>query len=153
MHVVFLLAALNFAGVSWDATPDAIVKQLKESGFTQVRKSKHDVAFRGKFLNHDALGTATLAEKKLTKIVVMLAVTDPSPRTAYDEIRQELVEQYGEPAKTVAAFREPFHEGDGYEVEAIRAGGALFATQWRGEDGHSVTLSITPALAVAVTYE
>jgi len=38
MHFALaLLAALNFSSIPWDANTDAVVKQLKEAGFTQVK--------------------------------------------------------------------------------------------------------------------
>src|SRR6185436_6005857 len=103
-----LFAALTFANIPWNSPPDVVVKMLKDGGFTDVKRQKPDYTFHGTFLNHKAVGTATMVDKKLVRVVVLLGITDDVPRTGYEEIRAALIEKYGEPENTVVKFKEPF---------------------------------------------
>ncbi|GAC1430812.1 MAG: hypothetical protein NVSMB68_03050 [Thermoanaerobaculia bacterium] len=147
-----LHAAFNFSDIPWNTPADTVMKKLKSAGFKQVRKDKAgDIGFRGSLLNHDAAGSAIFARGRLAKVVVMMT-TDELARETYSQVREVLVGKYGRPVRTVASFVEPFHEGDGYEAEAIRSGKGIFLTQWR-DAGEILTVNITANLTVAVSYE
>lgn len=146
-------AAFVFSEIPWNTPAQAVVKKLKGAGFKQVKKDKSgDYRFRGRLMNHDATGVAMMSQGKLARVVIMLATADDVAHDTYNELRSVLAEKYGAPARTAVSFLDPFHEGDGYEAEAIRAGKGIFLTQW-SDGGETLTLNITSSLAVAVTYE
>jgi hypothetical protein len=148
-----LLASFLFSDIPWSTPAQAVVKKLTDAGFHVARKPDHgDYGFRGMLLGRQATGMAFMADGKLARVVVVVTPPDESVRENYEQIRQVLVKKYGPPAKTVQRYLEPFHEGDGYEQEAIRAGKAVFATQWIDGD-EDLFINITPALQVSVTYE
>lgn len=146
-------AAFVFSEIPWNTPAKAVVKKLTGAGFKQVKRDKSgDYRFRGTLLNHDAAGVAMMSEGRLARVVVTLATPDEAAHDAYNDLRSVLVKKYGAPVRTVAAFLDPFHEGDGYEAEAIRAGKGIFLTQWT-DAGQNLILNITSSLGVAVTYE
>lgn len=146
-------AAFVFSDIPWNSSSDSVVKRLKSAGFKQIKRDKQgDYAFRGNLLNHDATGVAMFAQGRLVKVMVMLSTADEMARETYTQIREVLVGKYGRPVRTLASFVEPFHEGDGYEAEAIRSGKGIFLTQW-SDSGQQLLVNITSGLAVAVTYE
>ena len=146
-------AAFVFSDIPWNAPAESVVKKLKEAGFKQVKKDKQgDYAFRGNLLGHDAAGMAMFAQGRLVRVIVMLTTPEEMVRESYGQVREVLVSKYGKPARTLASFVEPFHQGDGYESEAIRSGKAIFLTQW-SDDGQQLMVNITSGLMVGVAYE
>jgi len=155
MHLVALvLASFLFSDIPWQTPAQPLVKQLTANGFKVTKKPDRagDYAFRGTVLGHPATGIASLGEGKLVRVIVTLVPGDETLRETYEQVRRTLIKKYGEPEKTVQRYLEPFHEGDGYEQEAIRAGRAVFATRWL-DSGEALVVNITPDLNVAVTYE
>ncbi len=147
-------ASFVFSDIPWNTPADSVMQKLKAAGFKQVKKDKQgDLTFQGSLLNHDAAGMAMFSPSgKLLKVIVMLSTPDEMARDAYNQVRDVLVTKYGQPARTTVSFVDPFHEGDGYEAEAIRSGKGIFKTQWN-DAGEQLILNITSSLAVAVTYE
>jgi hypothetical protein len=146
-------AAITFAGIPWNTPAQTVVRKLTAAGFTVAKKPDHgDYRFRGKLLNHDAAGVAIMSDGKVVRVFVMLAAPDDAARETYEELRKVLIAKYGAPAKTVRSFEEPFHEGDGYEAEAIRSGKANFATQWI-DGGDALVLNIASGKSLALTYD
>jgi hypothetical protein len=147
-------AAFVFSDIPWNTPADAVVQKLKAAGFKQVKKDKRsgEVAFHGTLLGHDATGLAGFAQGRLAKVVVLLSTSDEMARAAYSEVRNVLAKKYGPPVRTTVSFGDPFHEGDGYEAEAIRQGKAVYATEW-ADAGERLVLNIASSVSVAVTYE
>ena len=143
--------AFTFADIPRNATTDVVTQKLKAAGF-KVKKSKNEIGFQGKVFERDGGGVATVVNGKVVKIAVIVPASEDVARETYDEIRAALMARYGPPAETISQIREPFHEGDGYETEAIREGKGVFATRWEAE-GQQLSVTINPALAVVVTYE
>ncbi len=146
-------AAFVFSDIPWNAPADTVVKKLKDAGFKQIKKDKQgDYVFRGNLLNHEATGLAMFAQGKLVRVIVLLSTPEEIVRETYSQVREVLLTKYGQPVRTLAAIAEPFHEGDGYEAEAIRSGKGIFVTEW-SDAGQQLMVNITPGLSIAVTYE
>ena len=155
MHFIALVfASFLFSDIPWNTPAKPLVKQLTDAGFKVAKKPDRagDYAFHGTLVGHQAVGIASLAQGKLARIIVTITPDDDSPRETYEQVRRALVRKYGEPEKTVMRYLEPFHEGDGYEQEAIRAGKAVFASRWL-DSGETLIVNVTPDLNIAVTYE
>ena len=159
MHAIALtlslFASFIFADIPWNTPGETVVKQLKDAGFKVSKKpdkATGDYSFRGTLLGHLSNGTASMAGGKLARITITIIPEEEAVRATYKQVRDVLVKKYGTPEKTVERYLEPFHEGDGYEQEAIRAGKAQFATRWL-DSGETLVVNITPDLNVAVTYE
>lgn len=151
--LALILASFLFSDIPWGTPVQPMIKKLNEAGFSVARKPDHgDYRFQGRLNGHPVTGFASMGEGKLVRVQILMVPPEESLRETYDEIRGALVKKYGEPAKSVQKILEPFHEGDGYEQEAIRAGRAVFATQWI-EGKESLLVNITPSLQVTVTYE
>ncbi|HEX7421017.1 MAG TPA: hypothetical protein VF505_14100 [Thermoanaerobaculia bacterium] len=146
-------AAFVFSDIPWNAPADSVVKKLKAAGFKQIKKDKQgDYSFGGDLLGHDAAGMAMFAKGRLVRVIVMLTTPEETIRETYSQVREVLLNKYGKPVRTLASFVEPFHQGDGYESEAIRSGKAIFLTQWR-DDGQQLLVNITSGLMIGVSYE
>ncbi|HSP34909.1 MAG TPA: hypothetical protein VLU46_11385 [Thermoanaerobaculia bacterium] len=155
MHfAALLLASFLFSDIPWNTPGQTVVKKLAEAGFKVAKKPDRagDYAFSGMLLGHPASGIATIGDGKLVRVIVTIVPTEETVRDTYLQVRDAIQKKYGKPAKSVQRFLEPFHDGDGYEDEAIRAGKAVFATGWSEED-EALVVNITQNLQVAVTYE
>lgn len=147
-------AGFTFSDIPWNTSTDTVIQKLKAAGFKQIKKDKKsgDVAFRGELLGHDATGVAAFAQGRLAKVIVILSTGDEMARETYSQVREVLVKKYGPPARTTVSFGDPFHEGDGYEAEAIRQGKAVYMTEW-GDGGEQLVVNIASSASIAVTYE
>jgi hypothetical protein len=146
-------AAFVFSDIPWNAPGEVVVKKLKEAGFKQIKKDKKgDYTFQGNLTGHDAAGMAMFAQGRLVRVIVMMTTPEETVHETYSQVREVLVNKYGKPVQTVAQFVEPFHQGDGYESEAIRSGKAIFLTQW-SDDGQQLTVNITSGLMIGVSYD
>jgi hypothetical protein len=146
-------AAFVFSDIPWNAPAESVVKKLKDAGFKQIKKDKQgDYSFRGDLMGHDAAGMAMFAQGRLVRVIVMLETPEETIRETYSQVREVLLNKYGKPVRTLASFVEPFHQGDGYESEAIRSGKAIFLTQW-SDDGQQLLVNITSGLMIGVAYE
>jgi hypothetical protein len=146
-------AAFVFSDIPWNAPAESVAKKLKDAGFKQIKKDKQgDYSFRGDLLGHDAAGMAMFAQGRLVRVIVMLTTPEETIRETYSQVREVLLNKYGKPVRTLASFVEPFHQGDGYESEAIRSGKAIFLTQW-SDDGQQLLVNITSGLMIGVAYE
>lgn len=146
-------AAFVFSDIPWNAPGEVVVKKLKDAGFKQIKKDKKgDYAFQGNLLGHDAAGMAMFAQGRLVRVIVMMTTPEETIHETYSQVREVLLNKYGKPVQTLAQFVEPFHQGDGYESEAIRSGKAVFLTQWN-DDGQQLTVNITSGLMVGVAYD
>lgn len=74
----------------------------------------------------------------------------------YDSLNEDLSSVYGE-GNSYRKFKEPFTDGDGYELTAIKTGNAEYNTFWHNDedddDTNSIKTTITEAMLVSVSYQ
>lgn len=73
---------------------------------------------------------------------------------AYEEMKGALSGLYGEPSYDVVTFEAPYAQGDGREIEAVRAEKATYSAGWQnqGQEG-GVFLYLDRDADVAVSWE
>lgn len=139
----------TFADLAWGSSIAATAKQLKVKGFSTKVDSDGDLRFEGTLLSHRCVGFAVFGNEKLLKVQVAIATPDHKARGVYSDLRETLINKYGEATDTFEFFLDPYYDGDGYEEQAIRVGKGHFATYW----GSALSIEITEKLAVRLSYE
>lgn len=66
----------------------------------------------------------------------------------YGNLRSSLISKYGQPNQTFASFTDPYYEGDGYELQAVRLEKCTYATFWS-----DIYIQISEYLQVNVVYQ
>ncbi|RKR84903.1 hypothetical protein BDD43_5156 [Mucilaginibacter gracilis] len=71
--------------------------------------------------------------------------------STFDAMVSELSDVYGNP-KIVKNFQEPYKEGDGYEVQAIKLGKASYYAQWTTNNGNTIFVQISSKGRISLFY-
>lgn len=150
-------AEFSLAGIPWEIRPDSVTSLIEPRGYNFNRVDEDgDLWFDGILLQTPTRIYAFMAEEKLVKMRVFMSTPDEEAVSTYQNVRAELVKQYGQPKQTVEQYSAPYKKGDSKELEAIRSGKATVETHWlpTGPARMShVAVSITDELVVVIDYE
>lgn len=138
----------TFADCAWGSNRQSVNAQLRASGFSSKQDEDGDVRFEGNLLGHKTVGIAFFSHEGLAKVIVRLATPDKDALGVYRRMQETLKRKYGQPQNTFRIFRSPYHDGDGYEEQAIRLGKGTLATFWDG-----LYMEVTDKLTVDISYE
>lgn len=148
--------AQYFDGVLIDGKLEVFVDKFKAKGFTA--KNENGVAI--------LTGKVALKEVQIfvfttpiTKLVWKIAVYMPEQYTWY-AIKSDYLsyldifkEKYGMPKESFASFLNPYYDGDGYEVSAIKSDKCLYESLWMDVSNMNISLSISKYMQVKILYE
>lgn len=164
-HLVTIITALflittsygqYFDGVLIDGKLDVFVNSFKAKGFTY--KSESGVAIlTGKVALKDA--QIFVFTTPTSKIVWKIAVYMPEKTTWYGikydyfSYLELLTEKYGTPNDSYSSFLDPYYEGDGYEVSAIRGEKCFYEALWNNVSNMNISVSISKYMQVKFIYE
>ena len=148
----------SYADIPWGASKETVKRTLVQRGYAFLKTDEDgDLQFDGEISNTKARIVAIFARDRLVKSGVLIATPDNKAREVFCDMRETLLRKYGAPSSDFHFFTSPYYEGDGFEDQAIRLGKATFAVYWHRdapEGGqNSISLSITDALSVIVSYE
>lgn len=151
-------AAYIFADIPWESSKAEVTKKLIAKGYVRNTKNSEmnkagDLLFDGKLAGENAQLFAIFSKNNLVKIVINLKTSDEDAINSYKKMQETLTGKYGPATNDYNYFKEPYFDGDGYEIQAIRHGKGVFFSIWVGEDGSSLGLEITKVLTVKIGYE
>ena len=145
----------NFAGLSWGSSPSAVRTTLEREGYVYERTDDEgDLVFRGTSVGYPAIVYAMMADRHLVKTDVILLPPSTRVRAVYGTMKETLAAKYGA-GESIEFVRPPFHEGDGYEEQALREEKARMLTHWtRGSDELLMHVApVSDSLVVSIAYE
>lgn len=161
---VFAADLEGFMGLPWGSSKEAVSELIKSKGGTIDLKNSND----GKLVFDDVL----FAGKKVSFIqsyfidnrLCAATVCDVPDKEfeaieIYERWKKQLTEKYGNPSKQYKYFIDPYKEGDGYEIQAIKNGKGKFSSFWffeksgTKEDQGSVSLELNSNTASVINYE
>lgn len=145
-----------FDGVLIDGKLEVFVEKFKAKGFTH--KSESGVAI--------LTGKVALKETQIfvfttpiTKIVWKISVYMPEQTNWYSikydylSYLEILTEKYGTPKDSYSSFLNPYYEGDGYEVSAIKSDKCVYEALWNDVNNMNISVSISKYMQVKIMYE
>jgi hypothetical protein len=157
---LFIKKTINaqfFDGVKIDGSLTSVVENYKKKGYTVVKNIENGVSMKGKALgdNIELLIFGTPKTKLAYKAVVFLTEEKSwhSIKTSYNDLLENLKSKYGEPNSSYGFFKDPYYEGDGYEVSAVKLEKCFYVSFWEDKDNANIMLSISEYMQVRIGYE
>ncbi len=138
---------MTFKSVPIDGTLNEFVSKMKKSGFTLLKTEDGIAMLKGDFAAYKGciIGVATLKQKDLvSKITVIFPESDTwaSLSSNYYNLKELLIEKYGEPIENVEKFdtySEPYDDAD--RIYAVKMDNCKYYTIFETEKG-TIQLSI-----------
>lgn len=129
---VFAQSHLEFRGIPIDGHINDFVKKMKAIGYVETHRTSSAVLMTGKFANHSAtIGVfSTSKSHKVYNIAVTFEKQSSwsSIKSRYFEFKELYTSKYGKPSKVVERFKDPYYEGDGYEMQALKLDKCVYAS-------------------------
>lgn len=137
----------TFKGVPIDGSISEFVSRLQEVGYTPSNFDEKSAELTGAFGGEYDCKIAVFATPKSHKVYNLLVIMSTSSswnslKSDYKEYKSMLTTKYGKPKTSVERFKDPYYEGDGYEIQAFRLNKGLYVSWFETESG-VVTLAIS----------
>jgi hypothetical protein len=140
----------------WGASPDSVTSTIEPHGYNyNSTDTDGDMLFDGTLFRMPTRLYAFMGNQHLVKVRVFMNTPDEDAFSVYQNVRAELIKQYGAPRETIEEYEAPYRKGDGKELAAVKAGKAAIATHWvqPGSRTPHIAVAITEKLTVVVDYE
>lgn len=147
--------AQEFLGVKVDGTKQEFVAKFVAKGFKVVKVeggNENATSMKGSYggTNYELVIINTPVTKKVWKLAVYLPEQTSwySLKSAYEQYLGVLVSKYGDPNKSYNFFKDPYYEGDGYEMSAVALDKCVFSSFWE-----NIYIEISKYRQVKISYE
>lgn len=152
-----IVNAQSFDGISISGDLPSKIAQYKAKGYTFSQYIKNGAILKGTVAGHRVeLYLFTSPKTKIVfKATVYLAKQESwySLKREYETFVERMEEKYGEPDNHFEFFRDPYYEGDGYELSAVGLEKAVFASFWLNRNNLTIGVSISKYKQVEINYE
>lgn len=153
----FNLSAQQFAGVNISGTLTDCINSFKEKGFVLKSITNGTGIMTGRVANYpvEIFISVTPKTKQVWKVTAYLDKEESwyELKSEYNKFKEILTEKYGEPSGNYEYFKNPYYEGDGYEVQALRVKKCTYLSIWLNRADMNVSVEITSFEAVSLSYE
>ena len=130
---------LDFRGVPLDGHIDGFISKMEELGYTLEKKVDNAAIMSGKFTGKDVELYILSSPKTKTvwKVAALFekATSWSSLKSSYLEYKELYTQKYGKPESSFEFFKDPYYEGDGYELQALRNEKCHYFTMYELEGG------------------
>lgn len=147
---------MAFKDVSMNCTVESFVSQLKLKGYTVAVLRDNSAILTGSFAGKDnceiyVYGTDNAKMVHLVAVKFSEHVSWSSLKNEYLSFKKSYTEKYGKP-KSYEFFKNPYYEGDGYELQALKLDKCTFASVFTTTGGN-IMLYLSDDKCVHVGYE
>jgi len=149
---------IKFRDVELKGTIANFVSEMEKLNYTisGIEQGGSTMIMKGKFIGRECelYILSTAKTKTVWKVVAYFNKTNDwlTLRSDYIAFKELINDKYGKPFKTMESFSDPYHEGDGRELQALRKNKCTYDTFWKTKEG-VVKLSITSFCQIAIGYE
>lgn len=164
LFLIFLLfstiiQAQMFDGVKIDGPLKSKIFQFREKGYTLVElfPEGRGASFRGNISGRPVEVLIFTTEK--TKVVFKAIVYLPKHQN-WEDIKYDyskfvdiFTQKMGEPDNQFSFFRDPYFEGDGFEMQAVALEKVEYSSFWMNRNNTTIALSISKFKQVEIVYE
>lgn len=132
------------------------VKKMKSLGYSSTHSSDRAEILEGSFAGKNAQIYVLSTPK--TNITYKVVVQYPEGKTwlklkqDYLDIKDLFCKKYGKPADVFEFFTDPYQEGDGYEIQALKSDKGHYVSYW-DDKGGTIELSISDSCNISISYE
>lgn len=147
---------LSFKGLPLSGSLDDYVSNLVSQGYVLKQSQSSGALLKGSFASESDCTIVVLTTKR-THQVYCVAVsfekktTWSSLKSQYRDYQSMLSAKYGEPSKKIERFYNPYYEGDGYELQALRLDKCSYTSFFDVSNG-SVMLSMSNDGSLVLYY-
>ena len=146
---------LDFRGVPIDGHIDDFVSKMEGLGYTLEKKVDNAVIMEGRFTNKDVnvYILSTPQTNTVWKVAVYFdeATSWSSIKNSYREYKDLYKKKYGV-GESYEFFSDPYYEGDGYELQALRKEKCNYVTYFEPATGY-VTVKMSSSECIVIAYE
>jgi hypothetical protein len=163
LPVLFLLFSLrafsqSFDGVAIDGELSVAISKYKEKGYELISKEKEIAILKGTAAGKkiNLFLVTTPKSKIIYKAVVFLPVREDwqSLEDDYEKYKEIITNKYGKPTSSYKSFKDPYTEGDGYEMTAIITKKCQYVTYWLDDkENTNIAVEISDTKQIQITYE
>ena len=147
---------LDFRGVPIVGHLERFITKMENLGYTLDRIVDNAAIMSGKFTNKNAelIILASPKTKTVWKVAVHFdeEVSWSSLKSSYREYKELYTKKYGTPTNSFEYFKDPYYEGDGYELQALRKEKCTYVTYYKLSSGY-VFVKMTSSGAISLGYE
>lgn len=146
---------MQFKGVEMNGTHISFADSLKTKGFVIDSQGENTIWMSGSFVNEDVIIgiLATPKTNTICRLMVCFEEKDnwDSLKSQYNKLKESYEIKY-EKDVDYSFFRDPYYEGDGYEMTAVKSNKCRFSSFFKG-DGGGIIVEISNLARVVVYYE
>lgn len=129
---IFAQNHLEFRGIPIDGHIDDFVRKMKAIGYVEGERTSSAVLMTGDFANHSvSIGILTTPKShKVYTIAISFEKQSSwsSIKSRYFDFKELYTSKYGKPSKVIERFKDPYYEGDGYEMQALKLDKCTYAS-------------------------
>lgn len=147
----------DFLGIKPSGSKAVTINQFKAKGFwISGEESNMGTPMKGKL--NGQLIELNIVYTPITKTVCKFSIYMPE-QTSFYYLKQEyekyvdlFTSKYGSSSNKYAYFKDPYYDGDGYELQAVTNEKAVFASFWLG-DTMNLGVTMSKWKQVNIIYE
>ena len=146
---------LDFRGVPIDGHIDDFVSKMEGLGYVLDKKADNIATMNGKFTGRDVelYVFSSLKTKTVWKVVMYFDKGSwSSLKSDYFEYKKLYTQKYGKPSASYEYFSDPYYEGDGYELQALRKEKCHYFSMYNVEAG-LLAVQISEYEQLKIAYE
>lgn len=130
---------LEFKGVPITGSLNNMISKLKAQGYEVKEHSDDGAQLEGQFSNEecDIVIFTTSRSRTVYQVTVMFAenYTWSSLKSKYNRLKEQLSKKYNVKPAPIEIFLDPYYEGDGYELQALKKGKCFYTTKFELTNG------------------
>ena len=146
----------SFKGVALDGNMEEFISLMAKEGFTVDKKTDNTATMTGEFTKKNVtlqiLSTPQTNTVWKGSVIFEEGVTWSSLKSSYSEYQELYTKKYGKPQSHVETFAEPYREGDGNELQALRNRKCTYSTIYELRTG-TINIELDKAEVLKISYE
>lgn len=147
---------IEFRGIPVSGNLNTFVGKLGGLGYKVAERSDNAVLMEGKFTGKDVeiIVFSSKKTKTVWKVLVRFdkATSWSSLKYDYEYYKSAFTKKYGNPETSYEFFSDPYYEGDGYELQAVRVEKCHYVSFYNTEGG-VVYIEMDKSERLCVHYE
>lgn len=147
---------MEFKGTPINGTLSSFVQKMKTKGYKTILTENNAVALEGEFIGKKAVifVIATPKTKMVWKVGVNLEkkISWSSLKDEYNTIKDSYIKKYGKASHSFERFDDPYYEGDGYELQALKMEKCTYKSYFKTPEGF-ISVGIDTDGSIAIWYE
>ena len=147
---------LEFKGTPLNGSLTSFVQKMKLKGYKTILTQDNAVVMEGEFIGKNAniFILSTPKTKIVWKVGVNLEkeISWSSLKSEYRKIKESYIKKYGKPLHSFERFDEPYYEGDGYELQALKLEKCTYISYFETPEG-MISVGMDSSGSIAIMYE